>query len=99
MYRLNSLNADIQLTVDGDRQVISLSRLANNSGFLCIFVEDKLHLGNAIVQAHCYCSRFALYASYIRNNLNKLITKLQLFCQKKYIYLKNKYVFVQERNR
>ena len=42
------------------RQVISLSRLANNSGFLCIFVEDKLHLGNAIVQAHCYCSRFAL---------------------------------------
>ncbi len=60
MYRLNSLNADIQLTVDGDRQVISLSRLANNSGFLCIFVEDKLHLGNAIVQAHCHCSRFAL---------------------------------------
>ena len=60
MYRLNSLNADIQLTVDGDRQVISLSRLANTSGFLCIFVEDKLHLGNAIVQAHCYCSRFAL---------------------------------------
>lgn len=41
MYRLNSLNADIQLTVDGDRQVISLSRLANNSGFLCIFVEDN----------------------------------------------------------
>ena len=53
-----SLQMFVYFIFDGN--FISLSRLANNSGFLCIFVEDKLHLGNAIVQAHCYCSRFAL---------------------------------------